>query len=151
MGGVTAAAIVDVPLFWVAMVVLAVAMATIAVPASSAGKVDRLGVDSLTALQRRWPVSARRVIGIPAAFTALGLLLFGLAGAQTNERTIERIEAHYGARLDLGSLDLPVEGESVPVQVDHDGTRLTAELTKLNGAFHVLLTQANGTKAELRD
>lgn len=139
MDGVTAAAVTEVPWFWVAMVLFGVMLFCIAVPASAAGKIDNLGADSLTALQRRWPVAVVGVLGLPLLFAALGGLAFVQAGVVTNQRTLAAVEDHYGITLGIDALDLPEEETSVPVVVLGADGEVTGELSRLDGRYHVLV------------
>lgn len=139
MDGVAAAVVTAVPWFWVATGLFGVVLFCIAVPASAAGKIDNLGIDSLNALQRRWPVSAVGVFGLPVLFAALGGLAFVHAGIVTNQRTVAAIEDHYGITLGVAALDLPEEETSIPVVVAGADGDVTGELTRLDGRFHVLV------------
>ncbi|HQY34247.1 hypothetical protein [Actinotalea sp.] len=139
MDGVAAAVVTEVPWFWVATGLFGVMFFCIAVPASAAGKVDNLGIDSLNALQRRWPVAAVGVFGLPLLFAALGGVAFLQAGIVANQRTVAAIEDHYGVALGVDALDLPEEETSVPVVVPGADGDVTGELTRLDGRYHLMV------------
>ena len=139
MDGVTARLVIEGAWFWVAMGLFGVMLFCIAVPASAAGKIDSLGIDSLSPLQRRWPVSAVGFVGLPLLFAVLGGLAFVQAGVVANGQTIEAIEDYYGVALDLGALDLPEEEQATVVTfTDAEGAE-SGQITKLDGRYHLMV------------
>jgi len=140
MDGVAARLVIEGSWFWVAMALFGVMLFCIAVPASAAGKIDSLGIDSLSPLQRWWPVSAVGFIGLPLLFAVLGGLAFVQAGVVANGRTIDDIEDYYDVALDLGALDLPEEEQETPVAItEPDGDAGQGQLTKVDGRYHLMV------------